>query len=135
MSTQPEGADLPVIVGLETKIFGAKPGRQYNLKELTLALDIIKELRLNSTLKRYRIKRIDVASPSHTSFFIQLPDNSRRQTISATEVLELKIGQDGIRDKIGVLGDLLQQLEKDLSNIRYIDLRFKEPAIKFKDAK
>jgi hypothetical protein len=49
--------------------------------------------------------------------------------------LELKIGQDGIRDKIGVLGDLLQQLEKDLSNIRYIDLRFKEPAIKFKDAK
>jgi cell division septal protein FtsQ len=134
-----EEADLPVITGLETKIFGAKPGKQYNIKELVIALNIIKEAKIHNALRDYQIKRIDVANPAHTACFMIIPlqptsDYAKEQAQAVQEVLEVKIGQGDISDKMRVLGELFIQLKKDLSNIKYIDLRFKEPVIKFKNA-
>ncbi len=130
-----EETDLPVIVGLETKIFGAKSGKRYNIKELAEALNIIKELKINNALKKYKIKRIDVASLANASFFLQLSDYTKGQAITTQEVLEVKMGQDDTSDKIRILGDLFNQLKNDLSNIKYIDLRFKEPVIKLREVK
>ena len=130
-----EEIDLPIIVGLETKIFGAKSGKQYNTKELAEALNIIKDFKLNNALKKYKIKRIDVASLTNTSFFLQLSNYSKGLATPVPEALEVKMGQDDTSDKIRILGDLFNQLKNDLGNIKYIDLRFKEPVIKFKDAK
>lgn len=127
-----EETDLPVIVGLETKIFGAKSGKRYNIKELAEALNIIKELQLNNALKKYKIKRIDVASLANTSFFLQLLDYPKGLALGVPEALEVKMGQDDTSDKIRILGDLFNQLKNDLGNIKYIDLRFKEPVIKLK---
>ncbi len=127
--------DLPVIVGLEKKILAVESGKQYNIKDLGLALNIIKEAKLNSALKNYKIKRIDVTNAVNTSFFIQRSGNTRGRAITGIELLEVKIGQDSITDKTRVLADLLTQLENDLNDIKYIDLKFKEPVIKFKDAK
>lgn len=131
--------DLPIITGLDTKIFGPKPGRKYNLKELALALNIIQETEKNSILKNYQVRRIGVLNPANTSFFIvapvklsNYPNERRAQEI---EGLEVKIGQDDIKDRITILGALLTQTKKGLGNIEYIDLRFKEPVIKLKDAK
>lgn len=114
--------DLPVISGLDTKIFGPKVGQKYNIKELETSLEIIKEVQKNKLLKDYKIKKIDVASLSNTSFF----------TASG---LEVKLGQDNIKDKINILSGLLLQVKNDLGNIKYIDLRFKEPVIKLNDVK
>jgi len=123
VSANLEGKDnLPVILGLDTKIFGPKQGKIYNIEELALALNIIKEAKSNRVLKDYEIKSIDVTDPSCASFFI--PDG-----------LEIKIGQDDTKDKIDILGSLLSQVKNDLNNVKYIDLRFKEPVIKFKDVK
>jgi hypothetical protein len=61
-------------------------------------------------------------------------DYAKEQAQAVQEVLEVKIGQGDISDKMRVLGELFIQLKKDLSNIKYIDLRFKEPVIKFKNA-
>jgi len=131
---KPEELQLPVILGLEAKIFGARAGKQYN-KELAIALNIIKEFKINSLLKNYRIERIDVASPVNASCFLmplELPDYTKGQAPGEFRGFEVRIGQDNIRNKIGILQDSFIQLRNDLGNIKYIDLRFKEPVIKFK---
>jgi len=127
--------DLPVITGLERKILGPKPGKQYNIKELIIALNIIREIGTNSSFKKYKIERIDVVNPANTSCFIQLARYTKGQVLADFPVLEVKLGEDDIRDKIGVLAGLFTQSQDDISNIKYIDLRFKEPVIKFKDAR
>lgn len=114
--------DLPLITGLETKIFGPKGGSKYNISELALAIDIIKEAKMNRTLKDYKIKIVNVPNINNASFFI-------------SEGLEIKIGAGDIKNKIDILGNLLIQAKKELVNIKYIDLRFKEAVIKFKNAK
>jgi len=133
-----EDLDLPIILGLETKIFGPKPGRKYNIKELALVLSIIKEVNKNKILKHYKIRKIDVANPVNTSIFISHPqvmaDYSKgRQKIISQEAVEVKIGQEEIKDKIAILAGLINQEKSELVNIKYIDLRFKEPVIKFKN--
>lgn len=111
--------DLPIILGLETKIFGPKVGEEYDIKELSIALNIIKELRRNRVLKDYRLKIINLAKPTEISLFLE-------------GGLELKVGQHDIKNKINILNTLFTQMKKELDNIKYIDLRFKEPVIKFK---
>lgn len=112
--------DLPIITGLETKLFGPQVGKEYNIPELTLALEIIKEFRRNRRLSDYKIKTVNVKKLSHTDFILSAGP-------------EVKIGQDYIRKKIDLLSGLLIQLKNEQNNINYIDLRFKEPVIKFKD--
>jgi len=135
----PQELELPVISGLETKIFGPKPGKKYNIKEIELALNIIREVKRNGAFKKYKITKIDIANPANTSIFISLtpkaPDYSRGGAVAAFENLEVKIGQDNIKEKIIILAGLIGQEKSDLNNIKYIDLRFKEPVIKLKDAK
>lgn len=129
---------LPVILGLETKIFGPKAGRQYDVKELTLALDIIKALNKTKILKDYRIKTVNVANPANASFFLQVPFLARdilKGPVAAPIELELRIGQNDIFNKVGLLGALLIDIGDDLGKIKYIDLRFKEPVINFKNTK
>lgn len=123
---QPAETELPVITGLETKIFGPKSGKRYSIRELVLALNIIKESKRNNILKYYKIKKIDVATYTSASLLIQ--DNGQQS-------LEVKLGGDNIQNKIAILGGLLIAAKKDIENIKYIDLRFKEPVIKFVDVK
>ena len=113
-------SDLPVIVGLETKIFGAKSGKKYNARELELALDIIKELNNNKTLRDYKIKVVDVSKPVNTLLFLE-------------GGLEIRIGEEDFKNRFSLLNTLLVNIKNDLHNIKYIDLRFKEPVIKFKN--
>ncbi len=119
--------DLPVIWGLERKIFGPRQGQRYDTRGLKVAINIIETVKANKTLKDLRIKKIDVADPANASFLIFAPD------LAFTAGLEVKIGPDHIDDKINILGSVFSQAKKDWGNIKYIDLRFKEPVIKFKD--
>jgi uncharacterized membrane-anchored protein len=136
---EPQESGLPLITGAETKIFGPKSGKKYDIKEIRLALNIIREVRRNRVLKNYKINRIDVARPDNASFFIpflqKTVEYSKGQAVVVPESLEIKIGQDNIKGKIILLGGLLVQVKNDLANIKYIDLRFKEPVIKFNDVK
>lgn len=137
MPQQLEDPDLPLILGLETKIFGPKVATAYNVKELALALNIIKNAKTNKSLKGYKIKRIDVASLSSASFFITPASNYPRGKVTKEYpvLLEIKIGQDNIKEKINILSGLLGQVKNDWNNIKYIDLRFKEAVIRLKDVK
>jgi cell division septal protein FtsQ len=124
--------EFPVIWGLETKIFGPQVGRRYNLNELQLALDIIKVVKNNYQLRGLKINKIDVSSAASASLTISLPVVPQvRPGVPGS--IEIKIGQEYIADKINILASLLIQARNDWKNIKYIDLRFKEPVIKFND--
>lgn len=120
-------ANLPVIFGLETKLFGPKQGVRYNIKELITAFNIIKLAGSNKVLKDLQIKKINLADSANT-FFTLMP-----KAASGSEGLEVKIGQDYLADKINILSSLLADERNDWGNIKYIDLRFKDPVIKFKN--
>lgn len=110
--------EIPIILGLETKIFGPKPGQKLDVKEMWLALDLIKRFNGTEALRDYKIKTINVSSLFDLSFSI--PEN-----------VEVKIGQD-LNEKLIIFISLLPHIHSELSRIRYIDLRFKEPVIKYK---
>ncbi|MFA5093069.1 MAG: cell division protein FtsQ/DivIB [Candidatus Omnitrophota bacterium] len=130
---------LPIIYGLETKIFAPKPGTKYKKVELELALAILKEFNANKSFLGFSLKRIDVANLESASFFILLP----RQLVDFTRTrpqvewmgFEVRTGASNIREKMLILGGLVMQMRKEWLNIKYIDLRFKEPLIKLNNVK
>ncbi len=132
-------SELPIILGLETKIFGPKPGKRYNLKEINLVLNIIKEMNINKALKDYKIKKIDVTNPASSTIFIAFahsPSDAsvKKPQVTPEELLEVKFGEERVKAKFAVLAGIIIQEKLSLNKIRYIDLRFKEPVIKLKDA-
>lgn len=128
-----EEAGLPVIYGLETKIFAPKPGIKYKRAELELALTILKEFKANKTFRGFTLKRIDVANGQSAGFFILLPKqavDTKPAPQSEWIGFEVRTGETGIREKMIILGGLIMQARKEWGNIKYIDLRFKDPVIK-----
>jgi cell division septal protein FtsQ len=129
-----EESELPVIYGLETKIFAPKPGISYKRSELGLALSIINEFKLNKSFGGFTLKRVDVANPGSAGFFMLLPKQVANYTLASPQAewsgFEVRIGASSVRQKMMILGGLVIQARKEWSNINYIDLRFKEPLIK-----
>ncbi|MFH1888593.1 MAG: hypothetical protein ABH806_00715 [Candidatus Omnitrophota bacterium] len=130
-----ENLDLPVIRGLERKIPGPRAGRQYNIAELATALSIIEQIGLDSYLKECKIERIDITEPVNILCFIRVPDHDAVPPASWPAVIEVKMAQGGISDQVHILSGLLAELKEDVNNIKYIDLRFKEPVIRFNKGK
>jgi cell division septal protein FtsQ len=136
---EPAMTELPLIIGLETKIFGPKAGTRYSIKELTQAVEIIKSIQNNRTLKDYKIKKIEVHNANYLTCFISVPwviyGNAQKQPALGSDILQVRFNQEAIQDKLDLLTGLFSQIKNDLNKISYIDLRFKEPVIKFKDDK
>ncbi|MHB8155628.1 MAG: cell division protein FtsQ/DivIB [Candidatus Omnitrophota bacterium] len=134
-----EELGLPVIYGLETKIFAPKMGISYKRSELGLALSIINEFKANKAFAGFSLKKIDLASPGSAGFFMLLP----RQIVNYALAIpgaewrgfEVRTGVNNIRQKMMILGGLVIQERKEWANIKYIDLRFKEPLIKLNNVK
>ncbi len=122
-----QDTDLPVITGLESKISRAGAGSKCNIRELVSALDLIRGFTENKRLRDYKIKRVEVGSSSGVTVFISLP--------LSQQYLEVRFGQVNLRDKIVFLADLAADANRNLSDITYVDLRFKEPVIRPKDVK
>jgi Cell division protein FtsQ len=134
-----EEAGLPVIYGLETKIFGPKPGVKYKRPEIDLALSIIQEFKANKAFSDFTLKRIDVTSLQSAGLFVLLPRQAADYTKSIPQLewigFEVRIGEGSIKQKLMILGGLLMQADKEWKNIKYIDLRFREPVIKLNNVK
>ena len=114
--------ELPVILGLNNKLVNPASGKKYNLRELWLALNIIREFENIKALSSLKIKKINAESAGNLSFFL-------------SDKLEIKIGQEDVLRKLNILKDMLLQSGNDLANIKYIDLRFQEPVVKLNNAK
>lgn len=136
-SVKPDESDLPIILGLESKITGPKSGKRYEFKELLVALDILKEARRNPLLRECKISKIDVSDIDNIAIQMPFPQKSA-STLSPkasikSDFLVVKISQGNISEKIVIMAGLINQEKQNLEDIKYIDLRFREPVIKFKD--
>ena len=118
---QPLERELPLILGLERRVYNPSAGGRVNLREMGFAVSLIKTAARGSVLKSYPIKTINVPGLSNASF-------------SIADGLEIRISQDRMDEKMDILNSLLAQEKDRLADIRYIDLRFKEPVIKLKSA-
>ena len=138
-SLSPQDSGLPLITGLEGKLSGIKPGKGHKSKEMFLALAIIKEAAKFRNLRSYRIQRIDAVNADDITIFIPVgPEPALYldwQAPQRQKILEVKISQGNIVEKIAIMSGLINQEKERLGDIKYIDLRFNEPVIKFKDAK
>ncbi len=138
---QPSAAldELPVIYGLETKIFAPRAGMSYRNSAIGIALSIIKEFKANRAFRGFALTRIYVAGTASVGFFMLGPQAGntlgRGRAGAGQAEIEVRIGFSSIRQKMIILGGLLQQELKEWNNIKYIDLRFKEPLIKLNNAK
>jgi cell division septal protein FtsQ len=129
--------DLPIISGVDKYIIGAKYGTKCVLPPVVTALDIIKQMRENRIFKGYKIKKLDMSGPDNpaTIFLASVPLVNYTKTDLAflEQYLEVKVGWEDTRNKLALLATLLAQVKNNIYNIEYIDLRFKEPVIKFKE--
>ncbi len=114
-----DGVSLPVISGLEKQGYAPVPGMRYQSLPLKMALETIAAVKSNSGLRNYRLDRINVEESNTISLLL-------------SPQVAVKIGSDSIAEKIVILGTMVQQVGNNLDNIDYIDLRFREPVMKFK---
>lgn len=128
------GDGLPVILGLERKITHPLMGTKYSYNELELALEIIKELKIKNILRDYQVKIIDVTNIVDASIVMNsFLASANPQDSEERGGFEIIVGQENIEYKIGLLANLLGQIDRKQDNIEYFDLRFKEPVIKLKN--
>ncbi len=134
--TQANGS-VTVISGVDKYVLGAKYGTRCPAEAVAAALNIIKAARDNKVFRQYAIKRVDMAGSDNASIFLLVADADTVYTKTdfpvKEQIMEVKIGREDARSKITLLASLLVQVKNNVHNIEYIDLRFKEPVIKFKE--
>ncbi|MCX7928014.1 MAG: cell division protein FtsQ/DivIB [Candidatus Omnitrophica bacterium] len=121
---------LPIIYGIEQ--WQVPLDRQSKSMQLFHALRIIKMLSKQNKLNRFHLKSLNVTQLSSASFIlepIQMASTSEQTSF------EVRIGEEFLEERISFLATLLAQMGDNLYNIEYIDLRFQEPVIKFRQRK
>jgi cell division septal protein FtsQ len=110
---------LPLISGIDTANRNFSPGMRANHAGVLFAVRLIQQTRKNKMLQRYAIERVVVHDAANASLYL-------------AGQLEVRIGGNKLDDSLQILGSLLSQVGNGISNIEYIDLRFKDPVIRFK---
>lgn len=106
--------DFPIIEGVDVASKDLSLGQYVRGKNVLVALNFIQELTHNMYLTDYKILQIDISNLSKID-------------------LELKNGihiyfeVQKMEKKVDVLGLVLSQGKLDLQEVKYIDMRFKEP--------
>jgi cell division septal protein FtsQ len=129
--------DVPLITGLETRIFGPKAGKRYTARELTLALYLIRDMGAVASPQGYRVASLDVANLDDITVKLVPRARAPSMALAAPEMLpfEVRISEERIAEKLKILGELVGQLRRNENEISYIDLRFGEPVIKLHEKK
>jgi cell division septal protein FtsQ len=132
-----EPVAVPLIIGLEGKIPSPLAGRQYRIKELVRALMFIDEFNGNDFLRTFSLKKIVVSTPSVLTVFmsvaVPLAYEGKGGVPPAAEEMEVRIDANTIRQKVALLTNVLRHVNMSPANISYIDLRFNDPVVKFKE--
>ncbi len=107
--------NLPLILGLRTTQ-EIDLGLPLNGREIQTALSIIKAFRTDPILSAHEIKKIDVANLLKINLYL-------------SKDFRVIMDQERISQKMKILGLILSQNQSGLSQIKYVDLRFKEPIL------
>lgn len=109
------GENLPIINGIRSNP-SREIGKMAASKRIKRALLLLKELEDSGILKRHTLVEIDVSSLRNVIFFLE-------------DGLEVKIGREDYTSRLANLNEVLSDPKLKPADIRYIDLRFKEPVI------
>lgn len=108
--------NLPLVVGASLAQNHLASGTQIPNQEVKLALSIVKYFRMERGLVSYRISKIDVGNLSQVSFYV-------------LDGLKIIVDQERLLHQLRMLSLVLSQAKIDAQNVKYIDLRFKEPIL------
>ncbi len=117
MSKEEGNADsLPLIVGASAGSSRLTAGSTLRGSDVQTAMRIIQTFHSSKALSGYPIIKLDVTRFPQTSFYL-------------TEDLKVIVNQEDMNYKLRILSLLLSQAKKELGDVKYIDLRFKEPIL------
>lgn len=105
---------LPFINGMKGNYF--RIGLPIRGPQMACALEILRYYRIEKSLTAFPLTSIHVLNLSEV--FLTLNSN-----------LIIKVDKDHVEQKIKLLGFMLSRGDLELSQIKYIDLRFKEPVL------
>jgi cell division septal protein FtsQ len=137
------GDALPLITGLERKLRSPVMGRRYPYRDLMIGVEVIKAVQVHKGLQGYRVRRIDLSNLNDITFALARPAEVPAVTVpgaaeaapdAGTDLLEVKISQEHLRNKLRLLSELFLQLKAAADTIKYVDMRFSDPVIKLKEA-
>jgi cell division septal protein FtsQ len=127
----PEGAqpvgDLPVIEGLGSKLKLSSSGKRQSLAQLQLALSVIKGFQAYPALAALRLKRVEIDGAGAVAGI------EFKKDIPGEREIQVKFGSERISEKVGLLATIFGHYSGDPGEINYIDLRFSEPVIKYRE--
>ena len=107
---------LPVLAGAQGKMGSLDIGIRINTPNFKQAKDLLRAVIKSEFLRKHRFLYVDCFDARNLSFYID--DN-----------LEIKMGYGKYDEKLDMLGKIFDKLNKDMTNIKYIDLRFKDVVI------
>jgi len=108
--------DLPEIVGARISNSKLVLGLPTSGSDIKIALRIIRFFEADQSLSAFSIGEINVENLS--KIYLKLSND-----------LEIFLDREQMAQKIRALGVILSQSQLDMGQIKYIDLRFKEPVI------
>jgi len=110
-------SELIMVSGL----VGSRPalGRPVKSKKLDLAYELLKKIKTSNILNAFGVPKINVSSLNNAYFII------------ATDT-EIRIGDKDTAKRLIILEQIVSDARQELAQIKYIDLRFKDPVIGYK---
>ena len=116
-----DNIQLPLIIGLNSRIFDPRPGVICNESSLLASLQFIHNFNQSLSLPQpVKIKEINLRNINDIFLL----------TISGCKI---NLGTiDSLNNRLSILRRLIGEINSDLSNIQYIDLRFREPVVKYR---
>ncbi len=109
-------SSLPLIKNAKLDKLRITLGAKLSMPEVTTAIETIQAFKNNASLNKYPISDVDVGALSKTSFFIG-------------SELQIILDQNDIDQKLDMLALLITQKKLNFREVKYIDLRFKEPVV------
>lgn len=116
--------DLPVVLGLENQLPRVKVGVEYSSPLLHKALLLARVLKshapeINASMPqdlKIKVTKIDVSDPGNLLFILG-------------DAVQVKVGDKNFEERLIFLPSILRSVGTDLLNIKYIDLRPREPVV------
>lgn len=109
-------AKYPLIINTHLEKRRVVLGTKLATEEIKTAVTVIKAFFSNNLLSKYPISNVDVDNLSKVSFKIG-------------PLLEIILDKEDVAVKLELLVSLISQKKLDFREIKYIDLRFKEPVV------
>ncbi|MFH0877531.1 MAG: cell division protein FtsQ/DivIB [Candidatus Omnitrophota bacterium] len=125
-----ELADYPMIIGLENKISKIRLGQQYATPLFRKTLLLARAMRVFRSdieaslpgVRPMKITKIDATDAGNLCFYLG-------------DTVEVRIGAEDFERRLGLLPAILKNIGPEFDQLRYVDLRPKEPVVAMRQTK